>query len=260
MKSFPFDSQISGYDDNGLAIYDRAANSDILAAMLDRFFASGIVPDNNGNLGFFVGESSTALQTIVNPGYVIIKGRCGWEEDVQIMTHNAPDATYDRIDRIVLRKSTEINERQISMVLLTGTPATSPVAPALTRNNSVWEIAIADVLIKKNISTISQANISDLRLSTELCGISEVPLKVFNTTQLYSQIQSDLAEFKANEQAAFLAWVESIKNVLDENTAGNLLNQINAIKGDVDAFKAVMTPTDEGIDLGGRYIDNALFR
>lgn len=56
-----------------------------------------------------------------------------------------------------------------------------------------------------------------------------------DTTTFYNQIQADLAEFKTVNEADFTTWVASIKDVLDAETAGNLLNLINEHKADVTA-------------------------
>jgi hypothetical protein len=66
---------------------------------------------------------------------------------------------------------------------------------------------------------------------------------------LYNQIQADLAHFKSENEAdfatwsstqrsAFDAWFANIQDILDEDTAGHLQNEIEALQGDMNTTKA----------------------
>ena len=74
-----------------------------------------------------------------------------------------------RIDRIVVRLN-QIS-RSIQIAVIDGTPATTPVAPALTRTSDIYELGIADVLVPTAATSIVTNNITDTRLNTELCGL-----------------------------------------------------------------------------------------
>jgi hypothetical protein len=66
---------------------------------------------------------------------------------------------------------------------------------------------------------------------------------------LYNQIQADLAHFKSENEAEFEAWstdrrnafdtwFATIQDILDEDTAGHLQNEIEALQGDMNTAKA----------------------
>lgn len=74
-----------------------------------------------------------------------------------------------RIDRVVVRLSS-VN-RDIQLAVVDGTPATIPVAPALTRTSDVYELCIAEVLVPTAATSIILNNITDTRLNTSLCGL-----------------------------------------------------------------------------------------
>lgn len=86
---------------------------------------------------------------------------------------NMPLATADgsdpRIDRVVVRLS-QIS-RSIQIAIVSGTPAATPVAPALTRTSDIYELGIADVLVPTAATSIIANNIIDTRLNTSLCGL-----------------------------------------------------------------------------------------
>jgi hypothetical protein len=46
-----------------------------------------------------------------------------------------------------------------------------PAAPVLTRNADVYELGLADITIPQAATTISSANVADLRLNTAVCGL-----------------------------------------------------------------------------------------
>ena len=77
--------------------------------------------------------------------------------------------TLDRIDRIVLQYSYTSNACQI--VAKTGTPASSPAAPAITRDSSVFELGLCTVLVEAGVLSISDEAVTDTRSDSDVCGI-----------------------------------------------------------------------------------------
>jgi hypothetical protein len=118
--------------------------------------------------------------------------------------------------------------RNINLYVKMGVPATTPVAPELTRTSTIYEIGLANILIPTSSISVSQERITDTRLDTSRCGLVHA-LNDFDSSTLYNQISADMTSFKTTEQANFNTWFEGIQDVLDENTAGHLLNLIQAI-------------------------------
>ncbi|MEV2730281.1 hypothetical protein ABNC73_16760 [Paenibacillus larvae] len=121
-------------------------------------------------------------------------------------------------------------------------------------------------MVKKGTTTITGADITDLRLNTALCGVVNSLLQA-DTTAIFNQFQdwfirtskkheqeitSSLEEFEAfiSEQKQkyskdFEEWFSTIKDVLDENTAGHLLN---LIQSNTDAIHELFTSVSDGKD------------
>jgi hypothetical protein len=127
--------------------------------------------------------------------------------------------------------------------VLKGVSGSSPVRPELTRNDSVYELGLADLYITKNTTDISAERITDTRLDTARCGVVS-SISEFDTTTLYNQIQADLAHFKSENEAEFeawsasmrtdfVAWFDRIKGQLSEDAAGHLQLEIDALQSDV---------------------------
>lgn len=246
MISFPFDSQIIGTDEAGLPIYDRASNSEDLAKWFASFFTNGIFASS----GFAVTVSG--LTVSVAPGDCLIKGRYGYETGTRTFSI-AGGGTQPRIDCVVLRLDLSLNARNIDLYIKTGTAASSPSVPALTRNATVWELGLANIRVNAGQTAVAQSAVTDTRLDSGRCGIVAQAMKTIDTTTYYNQVQADLAEFKATEQQNFYTWFESIQGALDGDVAANLAARIATLE-------STFNITDDSIDLKGKYIDNALFR
>lgn len=226
--------------------FHNSVNGDrrYLAEFLSRFYgaivADGVYPNPSSNLQVAEKENMT---TSVRPGRIWIQGHFGYDDHNHDVVHDVADGVLHRIDRIVARL--DFLERKIMIQVKKGTFASSPVAPSLQRDADAWELALSDVRINAGTTYITQAQITDLRLNKELCGIAHGAVDQVDTTTLFAQYQSwieqqkehfgdDLAGWFADQQAVFLnwradeegefrTWFDSIRDLLDEDAAGNLL-------------------------------------
>lgn len=223
LTAFPYDSEVIRYESDGMPVYDRAITSKEYRNLFLKYFTEGVFPNPSDN--FQIVENSTQ-GALVKKGYANVRGvLIELKQDTPIIFEQAD--SLDRIDRVVLRHDDTKSVRYADVVILKGSPSNSPQAPNITRDETIWDIVLADVRIRKNSSNVTQAQITDRRLDSELCGIVAGTIKEVDTTTLYNQIQSDLSQFKENEQAEFLEWFEKIKGQLGEDQAGNLQLQID---------------------------------
>jgi hypothetical protein len=190
---------------------DRLGYSADLAQMFSRLFTNGVLI--NPATCFKV-TADNGLTIALQPGTCNINGRIGTNSNTKTIELTTANGTWARIDRVVLRL--DITSRLIEVDVLVGTPAATPTAPALTRTETIYELGIADIRIPKGATSIQQSNITDTRGTTTLCGYIQ-PVNEVDTTDLFTQFSD-----------AFYTWFDSVKGVLiEEETAGNLLNLIN---------------------------------
>lgn len=233
MQSFPFDSKLT-YDEHDNPIYDRAVSSQPLRKLIKELFTTGVMPNPSTNLQVSAGSDGMTVQ--IAAGFAVIDGGLCQETETRTLEVTAADNTYDRIDTVVLRWNENVDVRTADLYVIAGTPAVNPVRPTLQRNNSIYEIGLADVFITKRVATITNDKITDTRYEAERCGVVS-SISEFDTTTLYQQIQADLTGFKSTEKANFLTWYENIQNILDENAAGHLQLEIDKLStsvGDTD--------------------------
>lgn len=252
LTAFPYDSEVIRYESDGMPVYDRAITSKEYRNLFLKYFTEGIFPNPSDN--FQIVENSTQ-GALVKKGYANVRGvLIELKQDTPIIFEQAD--SLDRIDRVVLRHNDTKSVRYADVVILKGSPSNSPQAPNITRDETIWDIVLADVRIRKNSSNVTQAQITDRRLDSELCGIVAGTIKEVDTTTLYNQIQSDLSQFKENEQAEFLEWFEKIKGQLGEDQAGNLQLQVNELDARTDTLEEAMY-TGDIIQTGSQYSGGA---
>ena len=226
-----------------MPVFDRAEEASFFAKYFSQFISNGVFPNPSTNMQVLANEG---MNIQVDTGVCYINGYMGWVEKAEIFEIEESD-TQARIDRIVARLS--FIDRKIELYVKKGTAAGNPTAPELQRDYDIYEIALADIRVNANVIEITQANITDLRLNTELCGIVANQLQHVDTTTLFNQYQdwlnritgeaetdlvqkqSDFENYLNNLKtmftADFNAWFQTVKDTLDGDTAGNLLNLIN---------------------------------
>ncbi len=233
LTAFPYDSEVIRYESDGMPVYDRAITSKEYRNLFLKYFTEGVFPNPSDNFQIVENSSQGAL---VKKGYANVRGvLIELKQDTPITFEQAD--SLDRIDRVVLRHNDTKSVRYADVVILKGSPSNSPQAPNITRDETIWDIVLADVRIRKNSSNVTQAQITDRRLDSELCGIVAGTIKEVDTTTLYNQIKSDLSQFKESEQTEFLEWFESIKGKLGEDLAGNLQLQIDDLDSRTDVLE-----------------------
>lgn len=208
MQSYPFTSQVT-YDEQGLPLYDRAVDSEFLRAVFAAYFFDGIFYKPTNALQVVAG---TGLQVQVNPGICHIRGAMGIETETRTLTLEAA-GTLPRIDTVVARLDISLAVRSIELYVVTGTPASTPQRPALTRDATIWELGLADVAVAANSSTLTQSSITDTRLDTERCGVVAQTIGSLDTAPYFAQLTAAIAEHQDAAEAQIAALQAAIAAV-----------------------------------------------
>jgi hypothetical protein len=120
------------------------------------FLMSGAEPEN----GLKVQAQNPVTASIdVLAGAALVQGIAYINDATVSFTIAANASGNPRIDTVVVQADYAL--QTIRLVLKQGTPAASPVAPALTQSaNIMWEIPLADIAVANGFSTIAQTAIS----------------------------------------------------------------------------------------------------
>lgn len=224
MRSFPWDSIVEAIGEDGYPILDRACSAEDLREVVETFFTNGVFLDSDQA---FQVTPDEGMSVIVSPGKCLINGTVGYEQSERKLALQGA-SSQDRIDTIVLRWNANIDARLIDIYVRTGVAADVPTRPALVRNETVYELGIADIYVAKNTGSVVQQRITDTRLENARCG-AVLPFASIDTTTFYAQIQAAIDAQIGELQAQTDRAVELAQSAIDGTTAGNLQNQIDAL-------------------------------
>lgn len=208
--SWPFDSTYS-VDGNNLPVYDKAVGAEQLASIVNQLVTDGIYMVTSDRLQCFY---LSGMQVTINQGVASIQGHQFFSDAPITLTVSSAN-TSPRIDRVVLRLD-PFTARGITPMVIKGTPAASPSAPALVRSDGIYDIGLATIYVGANVTYISQSVITDTRTDANTCGIVKGVLTTVDATTLFAQFT-----------AAFNEWFATAQNTLSGDVAGNLLALIN---------------------------------
>lgn len=210
---------------------DRIYDASDFASYFASFIGNGVFPNPSNNLQVLA-VNGNVLRVSVSVGQGFINGYYALNDAPLQLQLSPADGNLSRIDRVVLALNT--TNREITAYVKTGALNSNPVAPALVRNGPIYELALGDIRVSPNTTSVTQANITDTRPSNELCGFVSGVINQVDTTTLFNQYQEAFNEFTTQQQQDFTDWLAQIEAQLDGNTAGNLQNQINT-KADINS-------------------------
>lgn len=164
---FPFNSIVVD------GVPDRPANAENLAAYLAGFFSNGVLMQEDTALKV---EAYSGMEVQIHAGMGNINGKTILNDAAEIIILDTANASLARIDRVVFRLD-EVN-RLMEFAVLTGTPAASPVAPALAQGADVYEMCLAEIRVPAGASEILASYITDTRADAELCGVAAIPAHI----------------------------------------------------------------------------------
>lgn len=238
MISWPWDSVVTGFGDNGFPIYDRSYKAEQLREVLKRFFSNGVFMDEPNQFHVTPGDG---MNVIVDPGSCFIQGDVGYEIAQRELAIQAP-SSEDRIDTVIIRWDANIEARTVDLYVLQGAASVTPVRPTLTRTESVWEIGLCDIFIPKSSAAIAADRITDTRLETERCG-AVTPLLNVDTTTFFDQIQAAVDRaVKLSNDTLSGSLAAGFQDQIDEN-AESISKNAEAIDTKVSKSGDTMTGT-----------------
>lgn len=230
--SFPF-QDIGG---------DRVYSDADFAYFFQNLFTNGVFI-NVGDALQVTALPTPAMKVNVGSGAGNINGRQFMNTATLALDVPVASTTQNRTDSVVMQL--DIANRQIQLVYKQG-------VVTVVQNELIYEIQLAQISVAKNASTITAANITDMRANDTLGGYAS-PFEKVDVSGLEAQYQAMLqalfeqaqANVDANNQAqqtalqtmnaTFQTWLTNLQNQLDDNQAANLQGQINNLAATNDA-------------------------
>ena len=220
---FPMQSVQIGMDEADNPIYDNAADAEILQKLRQLEIKDGIYTDGSTYLQVMSNDDMTVT---VKAGYAHVRGVQVWvKEDVTLALATADELT-DRVDRVVLRL--DWVGREVTLEVKTGDTS-------LTRiEGQTWELGLADIAVDHLNDTVTQAEITDLRLNTTACGVVSGLMQV-DTQSIFNQ---------------YMTWWEDQQDTGGYVTNSNLLDKVYP----VGSIYMSVNSTDPSTLFGGTWV------
>ena len=207
--------------------YDRTYLAEDIASYFASFVGSGVYASSADNLKVV---PSDAMTVAVKAGKGWIKGYYyEHDSDLAFLLDNA-DGAKGRIDSVVLRL--DLTNRYLRVFVKKGALATNPVAPTLTRNADVYELQLATISVPAGATAIAEAQITDTRFNSAVCGVVAGVIEQIDATNLFSQYDD-----------AFNTWFEGAKGILNSDTAIQLSNRIDTVDSEIQKIVDGTTQT-----------------
>lgn len=195
---------------------DRLYDADSFSELFQKFFTTGVF---NGDLQVV---STGGMDVTVQTGYCCINGKVRFFDTADQITISPASGTYPRIDTIVIER--DDTNRTITIKSVTGSySGTNPEPTEPVRAGGIYQIVLAQIYVGVGVVELTQADITDKRPDTDVCGW------VVGTVD-----EVDVEQMTAQAQADFMAWYQEMKDQLSEDAAGHLQEEIDALSEDLD--------------------------
>lgn len=158
---------LNGYFYNAMLVggqYDRRYNADDYSDNLAAVISNGV--RRSGDNDFNV--TSSGLTLTVKRGYAMVGGKAiRLDADYTLPDIAPPVGNFSRIDAVILRQDVSEAVRAPSLLIVAGTPGSTPVAPAPTRTSTVYDLVLAHVLVAPSATSLV---VTDTRPNADICG------------------------------------------------------------------------------------------
>lgn len=214
--------------------HDRKYDAEPFGSMFD-----GVIKD-----GIFM-SIGTCFRVIPAENMTVIVGVGKAWFDHSFTKNDAPlpmdiqqsDLLLDRIDAIVIDVNGNREVRNNDIIIIKGTPSKTPQRPILINNARRHQYPLAYISVRAGVTSIRAADI------TSMVGTSSAPY----ITGILDTVDIDALVDQWGDQ--FNEWFDTVKDLLDEDTAAKLAKRISELETKVDSFTTNMTKTEAKVPL-----------
>ena len=231
--------------------HDRVYNADQMSEYFKGLITNGVYE-----------SVDEAMQVLATTGMTVRVGRgraiidCKWInlDTVEDITLVSSHVTLNRYTAICVHL--DIANRLMEIVAINGANASDPVRPTPTDTATDKYLVLAYVYVGAGVTTITQANITDTRANTNICGWVTGLIEQVDTSTLFLQWQTAYEDYYSRMQAGFDEWFSSLTEELNVNTYLKAYKKRVVLAGTSTAIPLDMTGyTYEASDIIEVYIN-----
>ena len=200
-------------------------NTEYEASALGAWFATRTRGVLSSGDNFAVTASGTGMSVTLQPGYGWLRrnahwGTVVWMEEPETFILDPADGTLSRIDVIALRLDKDNNTAQ--PILRKGTFSNAPTFTAPVRDTHADEVYAASILVQPGAVKLLQADITDLRMDENVCGVMRDGITGIPTAQLQKQAQQLIEQLRTELQGVKDQTGLMLKSVYDADNDGEV--------------------------------------
>ena len=201
--------------------HDRLYDAEQVSSIFDGIIEDGVY-ESIGE-AFMVSPYADGNDTVI-----VGTGRAWFDHtwtlnDAQFaITLDPPNTLLGRIDTIVIDIDHRDSVRKNSIIVVSGTPSDSPVAPSLLNEELHKQYPIADIKIEAGVSGVITASNITYRVGTDDCPLVTGPLEAMNISNYFQQMESEFDIWHEDVKEEWNTWYQDVKDVFDDLTEGKI--------------------------------------
>lgn len=206
--------------------HDRKYNAEQLSSIFDGLITDGIY-DTVGQC--FLVRAYSGMTIYVGTGRAWFNHTWTLNDAIMPLTLEDSELVQYRKDAVVIEIDHTTAVRANSIKVIKGTPADTEALcepPTMVNTEFVHQYPLAYITVGPNVAEISDAVIENT-VGTSACPFVDGLLQRITTDQLIVQWR-----------AQFEAWFDTLRDIMDENVATHLQNEIEAVDEQTKSFRA----------------------
>ena len=206
--------------------HDRLYDAEQLSSIFDGVIEDGVYQAIGEAFKVSVVEDAENVVT-VGTGRAWFDHTWTVNDSTYAITLDPPNEALGRIDAIVLDVDRTQAVRKNSIEYVRGTYSESPQKPTLIKSDLHNQYPLCYITMSSGSDTVITNSNIEITVGTSACPLVIGVLESFNGDLFIQQIDAEFNE-----------WWDGIKDVLDENTATKLQNQINDLNDHLETLES----------------------
>ena len=183
---------------------------------------SGVYANNS----FDYSLSGADNTVVIGKGIAWIKnsefsGKVVAQKEAVSLNMGLPDANYPRIDAIIIKF--DANSNSTDIVVKEGTASSNPIAPVVTRTESIYELHLYHVRRNAGSLYIVANDITDLRTDNNYCGLMADSVTAIDAVPFERRINGYTLEQDINLTASDVGAVPTSRTVNGKALSTNIV-------------------------------------
>lgn len=197
--------------------HDRRYNAEQFGSIFDGVIHDGVYSNIGGKL--MVKSANDGMQVNIQTGRAWFDHTWTLNDTIYPITLPEAEPLLSKYVAVVLEVNKEEAVRTNSFKVISGTPASSPTKPTLINSGNVHQYALAYVLIKPAVTTITQSMITN-NVGKSGCPFVTAVAQSVTTDQLIEQWEDQWNRWFRNTEIEFDRFKTQYENWFDDVNTG----------------------------------------